>query len=112
MKRIYIAIFIALAVGVTTTQAADLAKAKANYNLLCKGCHGVDGKGDTLLGQKLDVKNFTDLKVQEKLKDDQMFKSIKEGLKKGGKTLMRPYGERLGDQEIKDLVAYIREFKK
>jgi len=43
---------------------------------------------------------------------DAAFKAIKEGLKdKDGKVLMKPQ-EGASDQDIKDLVAYMRTFKK
>jgi len=49
--------------------------------------------------------------VQEKLKDEDAIKAIKEGLKEKDKTLMKP-AENLTDAEIKALVAHLRTFKK
>ena len=92
-----------------TASAAD---AKENWDKLCAKCHGADGKGQTRMGQKLGVKDFTDAKVQEQLKDDAAFKAIKEGIKdKEDKTLMKAV-EGLTDDEIKALVQYVRGFKK
>ncbi len=110
MKKALIALSIAtLAFAVSTLQAAD---PKELYTKNCQGCHGKEGKGDTKLGQKLEIRDYSDPKVQAKLKDDEMFKSIKEGLKKGDKTLMKEYGSKLSDEEIKGLVKVMREFKK
>lgn len=39
---------------------------------------------------KAGAKDLTDPQVQASMKDDQMFKSIKEGMTKDGKTLMKP----------------------
>ena len=65
-----------------------------------------------LAGQKLGIKDYTDAKVQEEMKDDRAFKSVKEGLKdKEDKVLMKP-AEGLSDDEIKALVQYVRTFKK
>jgi mono/diheme cytochrome c family protein len=72
----------------------------------------MDGKGKTKMGEKLQVKDYTDAKVQEELKDDQMTKAIKEGVKDGDKTKMKAFGEALSDDEIKALVKFIRDFKK
>jgi len=92
-----------------TASAAD---AKENWEKSCLKCHGADGKGDTKMGQKLGVRDYTDAKVQADLKDDAAFKAIKEGLKdKDDKTLMKPV-EGLSDDEIKALVAQVRSFKK
>jgi len=100
-----VALLIASAVSV---RAAD---AKANWDKDCAKCHGADGKGDTKMGKKLDIKDFTDAKYQASLKDDAMLKAIKEGVKDGDKTRMKA-AEGLSDEEMKALVAYVRAFKK
>jgi len=106
-KLILLAAALAIA-GVARSQAAD---AKANYQKHCARCHGADGKGNTKAGKKMGVKDYTNPKVQDKLKDAEIFKAIKEGVKEHGKVVMEPT-EGLTDQEIKDLVAYLRKFKK
>jgi cytochrome c1 len=51
-------------------------------------------------------------KVQGEVTDEAATKAIKEGLKdKEGKTLMKP-AEGLSDSDIKELVVYVRQFKK
>jgi mono/diheme cytochrome c family protein len=103
---------IGLTVFVASAVSALAGDAKANYESNCAKCHGTDGKGQTKMGQKLGIKDYTDPKVQAELKDDVAFKSIKEGLKDAdGKTLMKP-AESLSDDDIKALVAYMRTFKK
>jgi len=88
------------------------ADTKAAFEKDCAKCHGADGKGDTKMGKKVGVKDYTDVKVQAELKDDAAFKAIKEGVKdKEGKILMKPL-EGATDDEIKALVAYMRSFKK
>jgi cytochrome c1 len=63
-------------------------------------------------GVKMRAKDYTDPKVQEAVTDEAMFKATKDGFKdKDGKVLMKP-SEGLTDAEIKDLVAYMRKFKK
>ena len=94
-------LFAVMAMGVSSPQAKE---AKENFTALCKGCHGAEGKGDTKLGQKLGCKDYSDPKVQAAVKDDQMFKSVKEGLKKGDTEVMKPYSTKLTDEEIKALV--------
>ncbi|WCJ58860.1 cytochrome c [Fontisphaera persica] len=100
-------------IGVVALAAAGLQAqdAKAIYEKECAKCHGSDGKGDTKMGKKLGAKDYTDPKVQEKMKDEEAFKAIKEGLKEGDKTLMKPT-EGLTDDQIKALVKYMRTFKK
>jgi cytochrome c553 len=71
-----------------------------------------DGKGQTTMGKKAGAKDYTDAKVQESFTDEQAFKATKEGIEKDGKPVMKPYAEKLTDDEIKELVAHIRSFKK
>jgi len=79
----------------------------------CAACHGKDGKGNTRMGRQVDVKDYTDPKVQADLSDEKALKTIKEGIKDDkGKERMKPYGDLLTDDQIKSLIAYIRTFKK
>ena len=103
---------IGLTVFVASAVSALAGDAKATYDSSCAKCHGADGKGQTNIGKKLGIKDYTDAKVQDALKDDAAIKAIKEGLKdKDGKTLMKP-AEGLSDDDIKALVAYMPTFKK
>lgn len=95
--------------ALASSQGADV---KENWEKQCAKCHGPDGKGDTKMGKKAGVKDYTDAKVQSEMKDDVMFKRVKEGLKEGDKTKMKPYAEMLSDDEIKALVAHVRAFGK
>jgi cytochrome c6 len=92
--------------------SANAADVKENYEANCKKCHGEDGKGETKMGKKSGCKDYTDAKVQADMKDDKAFKSLKEGQKDGDKELMKPFGDKLSDDEIKALVAHMRTFKK
>ena len=98
----------ACAAMIVSASAADV---KENWEKSCAKCHGPDGKGDTKMGKKLEIKDFTDAKYQDSLKDDAMLKAIKEGVKDGEKTRMKAT-EGLSDEEMKALVAYVRKFKK
>jgi cytochrome c6 len=109
MKKLIALSIAVIAVAALSAQAED---AKALYEKDCTKCHGADGKGQTKMGQKLAVKDYTDAKVQAEMKDDAAIKAIKEGLKdKDGKTLMKP-AEGMSDADIKGLVDYMRSFKK
>ena len=94
------------------TGAARGAEAKANWELHCQKCHGPDGKGNTRMGKQSGVKDYTDAKVQAEMKDENAIKVIKEGIVEKGKKKMDPYADKLKDDEIKALIAYMRAFKK
>jgi cytochrome c553 len=92
-----------------SSRAAD---ATANWTKHCASCHGKDGKGETKAGRMAGVKDQTDPKYQAGLTDDKMIAAIKDGLKEGGKEKMKPFKDKLSDDEIKALVAHVRTLKK
>jgi mono/diheme cytochrome c family protein len=99
---------LALTVSTSVLCAAD---AKENYEKNCAKCHGADGKGDTKMGKKLEIKDLTSATVQAAFTDEKAAKSIKEGIKDGDKTKMKAFDE-LSADEIKGLITYVRAFKK
>lgn len=108
MKKLWILSVVTLLAGGISLYAAD---AKALWDKECAKCHGAGGKGDTKMGQKLAVKDYTDPKVQASFKDAELTKAIKEGVKKDGKTLMKAYPD-YNEEQVKALVTYIRAMKK
>lgn len=83
-----------------------------NWENHCAKCHGADGKGQTKAGRKLQVKDYTDAKVQAEMKDEDIVKITSEGVKdKNGKERMKGFKDELSADEIKEFVAYIRKFK-
>lgn len=92
--------------------AAHAAPVAENWENHCTKCHGEDGRGQTKAGKKLDVKDYTDAKVQAEMKEETMTKAIVEGLYEKGKERMKAYKDELSADEIKELVAYVRKFKK
>ncbi|HVV73338.1 MAG TPA: cytochrome c [Verrucomicrobiae bacterium] len=110
MKKLIVLSCLFLMAAAVSARAGD---AKELWAKNCAKCHGEDGKGKTKMGEKLGVKDYTDAKVQEELKDAEMTKAIKEGVKeKGGdKVKMKAFTD-LSDDEVKSLVAYVRAFKK
>jgi cytochrome c6 len=107
MKHIFAGALIAAGAAI-----ALAAPAAENWENHCATCHGADGKGQTKAGKKLNVKDYTDAKVQAEMKDDDMIKATADGVfDKAGKERMKAYKEELSAAEIKELVAYIRKFK-
>jgi len=107
MKKLFTLSIVISALAVASARAEE---AKVIYEKQCAKCHGPDGKGETKLGKKAGVKDYTDAKVQAEIKDDAAFKAIKEGIQDGDKIKMKP-AEGLSDSEIKALIAYMRAFK-
>jgi mono/diheme cytochrome c family protein len=96
------------AMGVSASASADTA---ATFASKCATCHGKDGKGDTPMGRKLNMRNLADPKVQEMATDAQWQRVILEGVKGGGgKAVMPP--AKVTEPEAQDLVKYLRTLKK
>jgi len=109
MKR---KISLLLATFVSSAGIAAAADASATWNSNCASCHGKDGSGATMMGKKLNIKDYRDAKVQAAFSDAEAARAIKEGVKTSGKETMKPFGGKLSDADVKALVAYIRAFKK
>lgn len=91
-----------IAVCATPAVAQDAA---ATYKAKCAMCHGPDGKGSAT-GQKMGTHDFASPEVKAET-DAQLTDIVTKG-----KGKMPPYGGKLKDTEIKDLVAYIRSLAK
>jgi cytochrome c6 len=77
---------------------------EAVYKSKCQVCHGADGKGSPA-GQKLGVKDFHSPEVQ-KQSDTELIEITKQG-----KGKMPGYDKKLTDDQIKQLIKYIRSLK-
>jgi mono/diheme cytochrome c family protein len=103
---------VATLLTLASTMAIHAADVNALYDKHCASCHGKDGSGKTKMGQKAGAKDYRDPKVLAELKDDIALKNIKDGMTEGGKEKMKPFKDKLSDDEIKALIGKIREFGK
>ncbi len=100
--------------GLSTSNAfagPDPAAGKVTYNKTCAMCHGQTGKGDGPTAAVLNPKprNHTDGAYMNTLKDDYLFRIIKEGGTSVGKSQLMPaWAAQIKDNEIHNVVAYIR----
>lgn len=107
MKRfIYFAMMIAVAALVLGVALPGYAEdVAALYKAKCASCHGADGKGDTAVGKKLGVRDFQSPEVA-KSSDAQLIEiTVK------GKNKMPGYENKLTQDQIKDLIKFIRSLK-
>lgn len=80
--------------------------AEAVFKTKCQVCHSADGSGDTVMGKKLGAKDLKSAEVQK-----QSDAEITDVIKKG-KDKMKGFEGKLTDDEIKALVAYVRDLSK
>lgn len=103
---------IALIAGIPLTGFAkgDAIAGKTKYDQFCVACHGATGKGDGPAGAALNPKpaDF----AATKLADADLFKIIKEGGTAVGRSaMMISWKTSLTDDNINNVIAYIRTLK-
>lgn len=107
MKTVFRTALVMLAIELifsTWTLAADTTADV--YKSKCAACHGADGKGETDTGKNLKVKDLGSAEVQ-KMSDAELTTIIAKG-----KKPMPGYEGKLTDDQISDLVKWIRTLKK
>ena len=90
--------FSLIAICAAPAMAQDAA---ATYKAKCAMCHGADGKGG-----KMGTRDFASPEVQKASDADLA------GIIANGKGKMPKYGDKLKENEVKDLVTYIRGLAK
>lgn len=97
------------ALGAALALAAPAAE---NWENHCAKCHGADGKGQTKVGRKLQVKDYTSAADQAKFTDAEAIRATTEGVRdQAGKERMKGFKDELSAGEIEELVAHVRKFK-
>lgn len=100
--RLGLAILLACGVMAVCSASATAQDAAATYKAKCAMCHGADGKGG-----KMGTKDFASPEIKG-MTDAQ----LTEVITKGKPPRMPAYGDKLKENEIKELVAYIRTLGK
>lgn len=100
MKRQHVMLGALLALSVTAAEAADLAKAKQNYDRFCAACHGFNG-----MSVMPDAPN---LRLNAGLMQPDI--SIVNKLKTGS-AKKPPFVGLMSDQELFDVVTYARTIR-
>jgi len=97
---------LAVAIGLCVPAKAD-DKSAALFKEKCAACHGPDGSGNTPAGKAMGAPDLRSDEVQKET-DAQLIDATANG--KGKK--MPAYKGKLTDDQIKQLVGYIRELAK
>lgn len=97
---------IVLILVMTLAPVAFAADGAAIYKAKCASCHGADGKGQSPMGKKMNLRDLGSPEVQKQT-DKELYDWTAVG-----KGKMPGYKDKLSDEEIKALVAHMRAFAK
>lgn len=90
----------------------DAARGQTLYRIYCTQCHGLEGDGRGINTPHMTVqpRDHTDTGEMSARTDDDLFKAIQSGGKAVNKSVLMPaWGGNLADEDIRALVAYLRE---
>lgn len=86
----------------TESASAPKIDGKPLFKKKCKSCHGLDGKGETTIGKKVDIPSL----VKTKLSKAKVISTIKDGVPD---TKMKAYKDKLSKAEIEAVAAYVKK---
>ena len=101
------AVVVLLAGAASLSAGQNAAKAPAGaatFAKKCVLCHGADGTGNTPLGKQLQAANLHSKDVQNR-PDAELHRIIHDG-----QGNMPPFGDQLTDDEIDQVIQYVRTF--
>lgn len=100
-------LLIVLSVFPISVSAQEKASAGASiFKSRCVLCHGSDGSGNTPLGKQLQAANLGSKEVQKQT-NAELHKIVHDG-----KANMPSFADQLNDQEITQVVEFVRQFGK
>jgi mono/diheme cytochrome c family protein len=94
--------------SVPLAQSHDAARGKELFAQFCSGCHGEDGRGEAKTFRP-NVGNLAVKELMDQLSDEYLFTVIQKGGAAVGKNAAMPaWSARLGDDDIWNVVAFVR----
>ena len=99
------------ALALLAAPALFAATAAANFEEYCAKCHGLDGKAQTKMGKKMQVRDMTTETYKKEYDNAKATEVIAKGIVKDGKQIKEGYGQKLNAAEITALVEYVKTMK-
>jgi mono/diheme cytochrome c family protein len=90
-------------------------KTKRLFEAKCATCHGDDGRAKTELGDEMGIEDMTKAAYWKDLTLEGARKSVLEGIKrtvKGKEQEMKPFKDRLREDQVDALILYSASLKK
>lgn len=113
LELVFAASALSLGLSAGVARAADPAVERM-FKAKCAACHGVDGKGATKQGEKMKIGDMTTAAFKKEMTPDKIKATILDGLnrdKDGVKQEMKPWRGKITDEQVEQLVSYVRGLK-
>lgn len=97
--------------GPAAAAEAYTERALRNYDTYCVQCHGINRNGRGINSRDMSVqpRDHSDAKGMGDIPNEEIFRVIKEGGLAVNKSVLMPaWGNVMNDEEIRELVAYLR----
>jgi mono/diheme cytochrome c family protein len=94
---------VAVAVACQPRDPTPAGRGARIFQRTCSGCHGADGRGTLRPGLSKPPRDLTNVEFQKLMSNDQLRQSIRIG-----KGQMPSFGALMGDEEIADVIAFVR----
>jgi cytochrome c oxidase cbb3-type subunit 3 len=91
------------ALGCQTRDPTPAGRGARIFQRTCSGCHGADGRGSWRAGLATRPRDLTKPDFQAQMSNEQLRHSIRVG-----KGQMPAFGGLMGDEEISDVIAFVR----
>ncbi len=101
----------ATALALLVAPALFAATAASNFEEHCAKCHGLDGKAQTKMGKKMQVRDMTTDAYKKDYDPAKAADVIAKGILKDGKQIKEGYSQKLNAAEITALVDYVKTLK-
>jgi mono/diheme cytochrome c family protein len=111
MRTFTFALMAVFVVGAAPALAGDAEAGQAKFQQLCATCHGQTGQGDGPAAAALrpQPRDMSDSGWQAEVDDQYLMEVIRDGGPAVGLSpMMTPFGHALDEQEIENVIAYIR----
>jgi len=114
---LWAAFFPSGAASAASAPRESLERGKILYTERCVFCHGKDGRGGDMQSRiarpPVPVPDLTDSAFMRGFTEKELFRVIKEGGTREGKSrFMPPSGLWLSDEDIRDVIIYVRSLER
>jgi mono/diheme cytochrome c family protein len=103
LVTVLLAMICSAAVGCEPSDPTPVGRGARVFQRSCSGCHGADGRGVMRLGLSKPPRDLTNPEFHAQVSDEQLRRVIRVG-----KNQMPAFGGLMGDEDLSNVIAFIR----